>query len=295
MRVHHLNCGTLCPVSRRLVNGEGGLFEPARMVCHCLLVESPDGLVLIDTGMGTADVADVRGRLGGWFASLARPIPDRAATALEQVRALGFSPGDVRHIVPTHLDLDHAGGLPDFPQATVHLFEPEHEAAMRRATRAERRRYRPVQWAHGPRWDLLRTGGQRWMGFEAVRAIAPLGDDLLVVPLVGHTRGHAGVAVRTAAGWLLHAGDAYFCGSEIDPVRPRCPPGLALFQRLVALDDRARRENRERLRNLARQGEGGAVRVFCAHCPRELAALAAAAPAAATRPAAAPLGAAGRS
>ncbi|MFD0510570.1 MBL fold metallo-hydrolase [Streptomyces aureus] len=30
---------------------------------------------------------------------------------------LGYAVDDVRHIVLTHLDLDHAGGLPDFPRA----------------------------------------------------------------------------------------------------------------------------------------------------------------------------------
>ena len=37
---------TLCPLARRLVNGAGSIFERGRMVCHCLLVESADGLVL---------------------------------------------------------------------------------------------------------------------------------------------------------------------------------------------------------------------------------------------------------
>ena len=40
MRVHHLNCGTMCPIGAKAVNGTGGLFEAGRMVCHCLLVET---------------------------------------------------------------------------------------------------------------------------------------------------------------------------------------------------------------------------------------------------------------
>jgi glyoxylase-like metal-dependent hydrolase (beta-lactamase superfamily II) len=105
-----------------------------------------------------------------------------------------------------------------------------------------------------------------------VRIIA---DDVALVPLVGHTRGHCGVAVRDGAGWLLHAGDAYFFHGEVDPQRPRSTPGLALFQRLVAIDDRARRKNQARLRELVRD-HGSEVRVFSAHDPVELEALAAA-------------------
>ncbi len=40
MKIHHLNTGTMCPMGRRLVNGTGSLFQRARMVCHCLLIET---------------------------------------------------------------------------------------------------------------------------------------------------------------------------------------------------------------------------------------------------------------
>ena len=40
MRVHHFNAGTMCPVGRRLLNGDGSYFERGRLVCHCLLVET---------------------------------------------------------------------------------------------------------------------------------------------------------------------------------------------------------------------------------------------------------------
>src|SRR4051794_32951326 len=103
MIVHHFSAGTLCPLSARLVNGTGGLFERGRMVCHCWLIESDDGLVLVETGIGRADLADVSGRLGRWFEWVARPSTDLEGTAWGQVQRLGFDPGDVRHIIPTHL------------------------------------------------------------------------------------------------------------------------------------------------------------------------------------------------
>ena len=53
MRVHHLNCGTMRPPGGRLVDGGPGVFRRAEVVCHCLLVETGTGLVLIDTGFGT--------------------------------------------------------------------------------------------------------------------------------------------------------------------------------------------------------------------------------------------------
>jgi glyoxylase-like metal-dependent hydrolase (beta-lactamase superfamily II) len=50
---------------------------------------------------------------------------------LEQVKQLGFSPRDVRHIVLTHLDSDHAGGLENFPEAHVHVLEAESTSPWR--------------------------------------------------------------------------------------------------------------------------------------------------------------------
>ena len=266
MKIHHLDCGTMCPWSARFVNGRGGWFEAARMVCHCLLIETDDGLVLVDSGIGTADIDDPIGRLGRGFDLVARPRLLREQTALAQVERLGFRREDVRHVVPTHLDLDHAGGLSDFPAASVHVFEPELRAATARATLNERSRYRPAHFEHGPKWVVHALAGDSWMGFDRVRV---LGDDVALVPLVGHTRGHAGVAVRDDGGWLLHAGDAYFFHGEVDPVAPRSTPGFTLFQRLVAVDDDVRRANQARLRELVR-AHGHEVRVFSAHDPLEL-------------------------
>ncbi|MHB8491097.1 MAG: MBL fold metallo-hydrolase, partial [Solirubrobacteraceae bacterium] len=127
--IHHLNCGTMCPRGARLLAGRGGLLASARLVCHCLLIEGAEGLVLVDTGFGLQDTRNPQ-QLGRPFTMLVRPRADATETAVSQVRGLGFDPGDVRHIVTTHLDLDHAGGLPDFPGAEVHLLGRELHAAM---------------------------------------------------------------------------------------------------------------------------------------------------------------------
>ncbi len=272
LRVHHFNCGTMCPHGGKLIGTPGaGWLSPGCMVCHCLLVETNDGLVLVDTGVGMADVNNPVQQLGRGFVALTRPRLDPAETAIAQVRALGFRPEDVRHIVATHLDLDHAGGLPDFPHAKVHVHVREHVAAMNPSLR-ERARYRRPQFAHGPDWVLHEESGERWQGFDAVRALPGSADDILLIPVHGHTRGHCAVAVRKGSEqgdrWLLHCGDAYFHHGEMqDPAY--CPPGLALFQNLVQIDGEMRRANQKRLRELA-QREAGHVQLFSAHDPVEL-------------------------
>ncbi|HEX5763411.1 MAG TPA: MBL fold metallo-hydrolase [Solirubrobacterales bacterium] len=280
MRIHHLNCGSFCPHGARLVNGEGGLLERALIVCHCLLIEAGAGLVLVDTGLGLEDARNPR-QLGRVFGALMKPRPTEETTAVRQVEALGFEPGDVRHIVTTHLDLDHAGGLPDFPAAEVHLLGTELKAAETPVPSDRMRYIGGAHWRHKPRWvPHTGSGGDQWFGFESVRILPDVDAEILLVPLAGHSRGHTGVAVRTDAGWLLHCGDAYFHGGEV-AIPPSCPPMLRLFQNLTAVDNKVRKANQERLRELNR-AHGDEVKLFCAHDPRELDLLRAAEAAAAT-------------
>ena len=167
LKIHHLNCGSMCPYGKRLINGKGGWFESAEMCCHCLLIETANGLVLVDTGLGSADIRNPA-QLGGIFHAVVRPRLLMEETALHQVQALGFKPEDVRYIVPTHLDLDHAGGLSDFPHAQVHIYAPEHKAAMERPTLPEKNRYRPAHFKHGPKWQIHEVQGERWFGFDSI-------------------------------------------------------------------------------------------------------------------------------
>ncbi|GAB2979857.1 MBL fold metallo-hydrolase [Nocardioides montaniterrae] len=249
MPIHHLNCATMRP----------RLAPP--LVAHVLLVERPEGLLLVDTGIGTADVADPR-RLGRPFVLATGAALDPSEPAVVQLAARGYSAADVTDIAVTHLDLDHAGGLGDFPNARVHVHAKELAAA-KHPTLREKARYIQAQWAHHPLWVEHREGdpdGQGWFGFASATV---LGEDVVMIPLPGHTRGHSGIAVRREDGtWLLHAGDAYFGGHQMDP-SPSCPKALTAFQVVMAVDNQQRRANLERLHELA-QGHPE-VTVFCAH------------------------------
>lgn len=270
VRIHHLDCGTLCPFGQRWIDGEGSITGRGTLCCHVLLIESDDGLVLVDTGFGVRDVTDPAERLGRIFTMLGQPKLRLEQTALHQVKALGFDPADVRHIVLTHGDLDHGGGIPDFPSATVHIFADEHRA-ITEPVGVEKVRYRPMRMNEPVNWASHAVDGERWMGFDAVRALPGVDPEVLMLPLPGHSRGHVAVAVRTSERWLVHAGDAYFHHGQMQEP-PHIPPGLGLFQRLVDHDTPARIANQERLRQLSLTHRGEA-QVFCAHDPVELAAM----------------------
>lgn len=272
MRIHYLRCGTDCPFGGPLYDGfSKSLFGV--IPCAAQLIETEQGLVLVDTGYGSEDVRHPHPRLSKTFRALLNIQFRTEETALHQVRALGFSPADVRHIVLTHLDFDHAGGLEDFPNARVHVMEREREAAERRRRGfVARRRYRPVQWDDVRDWRTYAGSGEPWFGFDSVRQLDGLPPEILMIPMPGHTWGHAGVAVQTARGWVLNAGDAYFYRGEMDADRCRCTPGLRFYQTLMEVDRSARMANQERLRALKRE-HSGEVTIFCSHDEKELEAM----------------------
>ncbi|MDR6788554.1 glyoxylase-like metal-dependent hydrolase (beta-lactamase superfamily II) [Sphingomonas sp. BE138] len=275
MRIFHLNCGTDCPLGGALFDGRS-VGPLGRIVCHCLLIETDaHGLVLVDTGYGLRDVAHPHHRPDPrisvpWRMMLNIRLHERE-TAIRQIEALGYAAGDVRHIIATHLDFDHAGGLEDFPNATVHVMQREYDDATGpRAGVVARNRWRPSQLNEVQRWQGYGAQGDSWFGFDAVRDLVGLPPEILMVPLPGHTWGHAGVAVRQDDGrWLLHAGDAYFYRGEMRQARRRCTPGLRAYQRLMEVDATARLDNQQRLRRLSVERRD-AVTVTCTHDPVEL-------------------------
>jgi glyoxylase-like metal-dependent hydrolase (beta-lactamase superfamily II) len=196
---------------------------------------------------------------------LVQPDFREEMTAVRQIQKLGYDVRDVRHIVLTHLDFDHAGGLDDFPHATVHMLALERDHAVARRTWLDRQRFRPQQWSTRPKWRVYSaTEGEAWFGFDRVSALDGVPPEIALVPLIGHTHGHAGVAIRGSDTWLLQAGDAYFYHGEMSPDRPHCTPGLRFYQWLMEKNRSARLYNQARLRALQRR-HASEVTIFCGH------------------------------
>ncbi|MEV7084469.1 MBL fold metallo-hydrolase [Streptomyces sp. NPDC093085] len=251
MKVHHLNCGTM-------------RLPGARLVCHVLAVETGGGVALVDTGYGTRDIADPAGRIGA-VRHLIRPVLDPAETALHQLAGLGFTARDVTDIVLTHFDLDHIGGLDDFPEARVHVTAAEASAARSPATLLERGRYDRTRVPRGPRLVAHAPTGEPWRGFAAARPLTGTGEGIVLVPLPGHTRGHAAVAVDAGDHWVLHCGDAFYHPGTLDGAS-RVPRALRIQERAVAHDIAALRANQARIAEV-REEDRAALTVVCAHDP----------------------------
>jgi glyoxylase-like metal-dependent hydrolase (beta-lactamase superfamily II) len=204
----------------------------------------------------------------------------------------------VTHIIMTHLDKDHSGGLADFPHATVHV----HRKALAALDSAlcgelgyvQQQRYCAAHFDHGPQWQPfdappLVTGAanreaqapaaaaadpsptepptcvEEWLGRQGAVRLAGLPDCLLAVPLPGHAPGHCGVALQTRRGWLLHSADSAYHRAWLDGGRP--PLAIQAVEAILQHDGRARHTTIQRLLEL--QGLGN-VRMLSSHDPKAL-------------------------
>jgi mRNA degradation ribonuclease J1/J2 len=165
----------------------------------------------------------------------------------------------------THLHLDHCGGLPDFPWARVHVFAAEYQSAMQRRQKGFLNLfgYDAVHWAHGPRWVQYELGGEKWFGLPCARVRGIESARLVLVPLMGHTSGHCGVAVEVEDGWIMHCGDPYVRDMQVDAENPRSafPAWAGALEKGLFPPSAI-----QKLRALKREHRA-AVKTFAAHDP----------------------------
>ncbi len=204
MKIHHLNCGTLCPMALG-----------RSLICHCLLLETSEGGILIDTGIGLKDIKFKNKRLGRQFLTLTNPKLDTKECAASQIKNFGFIKSDIRHIVLTHLDPDHCGGAADFPKAKVHLSQKEKVAYQSFALK-NLWRYQSTQMNYRPKWQLYEKCDGLWQNLKVHKLKIPKAE-IYLLPLPGHSEGHSGVLLfdQSKNRWLLHAGDSFYLKEEI--------------------------------------------------------------------------------
>jgi glyoxylase-like metal-dependent hydrolase (beta-lactamase superfamily II) len=151
---------------------------------NCLLVQTPSGRVLVETGIG--ERVDDKTRAMRVYEGPA------VVPALE---AAGFAPDSVDVVAMSHLHFDHAGGLlradgtRAFPRASIVAQRAEWEVALSDNPRV-------VASYVQPELQLVSDwGAEGWA--EGEREVLP---GVSVVPTGGHSAGHQAVVVRAGAG-----------------------------------------------------------------------------------------------
>jgi len=159
------------------------------LALRCLLIEGPDALVLVDTGVGNKEDDKFRDIYG---------VENRGdPTRLEDaVRAAGFQPDDIDLVVLTHLHFDHAGGgtrrredgsvEPAFPGARYVVQRGELAFSALRNERV-RASYLPLNV------EPITEAGL----WQLVDGPAEVTRGVRVIPTPGHTPHHQSVLVES--------------------------------------------------------------------------------------------------
>jgi glyoxylase-like metal-dependent hydrolase (beta-lactamase superfamily II) len=199
------------------------------LALRCLLVEHPDGPVLIDTGLGNKEDRKFLDIYGVENDGL------EGATQLEDALAVaGFLPRDVKWVINTHLHFDHAGGnttldpeleddprrhvRPSYPNATYVVQKGELEFA-RNANERTRASYLPHNFepiASANRWRLLEGDGEVLPGISV--RVTP-GHVPWLQTVVVRDRGETAAFMSDLIPLTAHLPLPWIMGYDVEPLR----------------------------------------------------------------------------
>jgi glyoxylase-like metal-dependent hydrolase (beta-lactamase superfamily II) len=170
---------------------------------RCLLIEHPDGLVLVDTGVGNKELEKFYSIYGIENSPIGAVGPTQLESALAEA---GFSPADVTMVIDSHLHFDHAGGnttrdesgevVLSFPNATYVVRRGEWDWG-HRANERTSASYFPHNF------DPLREAGR----LELVDTDVELLPGIQLRHTPGHTPHHQGILVTSGAERLFYLAD----------------------------------------------------------------------------------------
>ncbi len=206
--------------SRRIAPDERNRI---RLALRCLLVEHPDGLVLVDTGLGNKEDAKFHEIYG--VENAGRRGPTQLEDAIAEA---GHRPEAVRWVINTHLHFDHAGGntargaagepVLAFPNAT-YVVQAGELAFARRPNERTRASYLPHNF------EPVAAAG-RWRLLDGDEEILP-GIFARLTP--GHVPWHQSVVLRSGGETAVFLGDLvptsahlplpYIMGYDLEPLR----------------------------------------------------------------------------
>jgi len=197
--------------------------------CPAFLITHPEaGHVLVDTSLHPSIAAKPRENFGRLAARYARPRVEPGRGLGAQLRERGADPRGIRFVVMTHLHMDHASGISEFPSSTFILSLEEWEAATT-GSRPLLRGYRPQHYDYAFDYRLVHFDGARIDSYSSfARSFDLFGDgSVRLVFTPGHTLGHMSVVARLRDRDFVIAGDAVYTVRQLEggpgPPRPHDP------------------------------------------------------------------------
>src|SRR4051794_15768493 len=205
---------------RTMLTGKPPLLVP----CPAFLIRHPSaGAVLVDTGLHPSISADPRQNFGNLAARIAKPQLGPGEDVAAQLRARGIEAGQVAVVVMTHLHIDHASALSEFPQSTFVVSETEWVAATT-DRRPALRGYRPAHYDFAFDYrtvDFNRGNVNSYATFG--RTFDLFGDGSVRLAYTpGHSAGHQSVIARLSRRDFVIGGDAIYTYRQLEGAPP--PP-----------------------------------------------------------------------
>jgi N-acyl homoserine lactone hydrolase len=193
--------------------------------CPAFLISHPTaGWVLVDTSLHPSLAAKPSENFGRLAARYSRPRVEPGRDLPAQLRDRGADPRSIRLVVITHLHMDHASGISEFPASTLVLSKAEWAAATT-GSRPLARGYRPAHYDYAFDYRLVDFDGSRIDSYSTFgRAFDLLGDgSIRLVFTPGHTLGHMSVVLRLRERDFVIAGDAVYTMRQLEdgPGQPR--------------------------------------------------------------------------
>lgn len=207
---------------------DGASPGPVELVVPSFLVEHDRGLVLIDTGLAPEAADDPVAAYGVELGAKVSMTPEQRLD--RQLELAGVAPGDVTHVVVSHVHFDHTGGLRHVPQARFLLGAGDRGAVDGSD---------PDVAALARTEDIDPVRGADWTFLHGDHDV--FGDGALVVlAMPGHTPGSTSVLVRLPDGPLLLSCDAAHLHEALERPAPMAADtvradALASLQRLIGL------------------------------------------------------------
>lgn len=233
MRVHVLQVGRVSlhegffgATKLRTAFREAFANRGASFPVFAFVVEHPDGHIVIDTGW-SHEIQSLPGLRLLSRVMRAPPLIEPGEDIGSRMRAAGLRPEDVRLVIPTHLDCDHAGGIGAFPDATIVVNRAEWDYVTK--TRFGRARAQGRLW---PAWFEPSIYDLAPEPYGAFAESAPMTDrgDVRVVPTPGHSPAHVSPVFESDGMRILFAGDHMVRQDWITPEGIRVSPALHVYK-----------------------------------------------------------------